>query len=295
MIEPAYRAYVTVRYLEVWRAAQENLPNPDSTRTQDVRWCDLLAGPVTVREPQAAYTLPRWRLGGRPWRVLQMGDFRIPVFLHKGRWSGLYPQHFVRMTAYCRLIEEREGFRSPYGIVLRAGTYQGVTVPNTARTQGAPARGTRRGAAGRRRFGRDERASPARNGRQCVQRMPLRAAPVRTAGRTVRPAPYTPAGQRRTRIPQPLRRSIRRRAAAPVGGGAGMGGDRVIVRRTVVLWCSGRIGADRVSVRPYFSPADRLPNHSNMRIISLSAPLNRTRRRISHCKSSTASSQSFLL
>jgi hypothetical protein len=35
------------------------------------------------------------------------------------------------MAAYCHLVEMCEGFGSPYGIVLWAGTYRAMSVPNT--------------------------------------------------------------------------------------------------------------------------------------------------------------------
>ena len=39
------------------------------------------------------------------------------------------------MAAYCYLLEQNEGFRVPYGVVLVSGTFLAVTVPNTARSQ----------------------------------------------------------------------------------------------------------------------------------------------------------------
>ena len=76
-----------------------------------------------------------WKLGGKPWRVLEYGDLRIPVFKHRRHWKDLYRQHFVRMVAYCRLIETAEGFRSPYGVIIKGETFAAVTVPNTPRTR----------------------------------------------------------------------------------------------------------------------------------------------------------------
>ena len=71
----------------------------------------------------------RWKLAGRPWRVLRKGGMRIPVFLMR-RGNKVKFQHIARMAAYCHLIETCEGAESPYGIVLFNGTYDGIAIPN---------------------------------------------------------------------------------------------------------------------------------------------------------------------
>jgi len=77
----------------------------------------------------------RWKLAGRPWRILAYGDLRIPVWRRRPSKNPvsnrLYPQHYVRMAAYCHLLEQAEpGAISPYGIVLEKQSYIGMTVPN---------------------------------------------------------------------------------------------------------------------------------------------------------------------
>ena len=75
---------------------------------------------------------PATRLSGHPWRVLRKGDVQIPVFRFGGDDpSRLYPKHAVRAVAYCGLLEQATGARSPYAIALLAGTYNGWSLPNS--------------------------------------------------------------------------------------------------------------------------------------------------------------------
>lgn len=127
---------VTVRaHLKIWKEAQPQLPDPKSTKIQYVHWCQLLAAGFMLTEPKNAYHYPPWRLGGKPWRLLEYGDLRIPVFMPGRPWKDLFPQHFVRMAAYCRLIEVREGFKSPYGVIVMPDSFQAIIIPFTAKSR----------------------------------------------------------------------------------------------------------------------------------------------------------------
>jgi hypothetical protein len=133
-VDRCYWAWDAARHLRVWRMARGQMPDPDSARIQEVSWCELRAAGFTTREPEA-YTYEPWKLGGRPWKVLEYGDLRIPVFMYYRKWKGLYPQHFARMTAYCELIEKCEGYRSPYGVILHIADLNALIVPKTARSE----------------------------------------------------------------------------------------------------------------------------------------------------------------
>jgi hypothetical protein len=77
------------------------------------------------------------RLTGRPWRVLRKGDLQIPVFRVTGEGPEvIYPKHTVRAAAYCALLDQSAGAKSPYAIALFAGTYNGWTLPNTPEARG---------------------------------------------------------------------------------------------------------------------------------------------------------------
>ena len=56
---------------------------------------------------------------------------RVPVFRkHRGDQT-VHSQQRARIAAYCHLIETCEGSRAPFGLVLFAGSYDAVLVPNS--------------------------------------------------------------------------------------------------------------------------------------------------------------------
>ena len=138
LYDRGYWGYTIQRQLELWQQVTPRMPDAESPKIQEVDWRDLIASEASPLTPQAAYPAPTWKLGGKPWRLLEYEDLRIPVFKHGGDWNGLFRQHFVRMAALCRLVEMNEGCRCPYGVIVKGpATYAAVTIPNTARTQTA--------------------------------------------------------------------------------------------------------------------------------------------------------------
>ena len=110
-------------------------PVEGSTRAP-VNWWDFLnAGWMSIVCHQP-HRDEEFALSGSPWRILRRGSVSIPVFklTHYDATHGhqLFPQHVVRMAAYCHLIETCEGATSPCGVVLFGNTYEGVTLPNDA-------------------------------------------------------------------------------------------------------------------------------------------------------------------
>ena len=111
--------------------AQPNAPDATLMTTQPVNWWSLRKAGFSVLRPEDAYCDSDLRLSGRPWRILQKGSLRIPVFRKRSGENALYPQHRVRMAAYCNLIETCERAESPYGVVLFGDGCDGVTVPHS--------------------------------------------------------------------------------------------------------------------------------------------------------------------
>lgn len=109
--------------------AQPDAPDATLMTPQPVNWWSLRKAGFSVLRPEDAYCDSDIRLSGRPWRILQKGSLRIPVFRKRSGENALYPQHRVRMAAYCHLIETCEGAESPYGVVLFGDGCDGVTVP----------------------------------------------------------------------------------------------------------------------------------------------------------------------
>lgn len=109
-------------------------PPADLTDDTRVRWWELLkAGFESVPYLEPLFD-GESGLAGKPWRVLKRGPLRIPVIrlpadnYHAGRY-WVYEQHRVRLAAYAGLLAACEGGRTPYGVVLFGGSYDGVAVP----------------------------------------------------------------------------------------------------------------------------------------------------------------------
>ncbi len=130
-------AWQASEYLASWNAAQPRMPDADSPQVEDMSWCDLRASGFAIHDVPAAYSYEPWAFGGRPWKLLEYGDLRIPVFKYPRQWKGLYPKHFVRMTAYCALLEKCTDYRSPYGVIVRHKSLTATIVPKTQRSEDA--------------------------------------------------------------------------------------------------------------------------------------------------------------
>ena len=109
--------------------AREKVPDPNHQEPQKIYWWNLIQAGYTQYAPSEAMGDPKWRLAGKPWRVLKKGNLRIPVFRKRSLDEKLYKQHFARIAAYCHLLETCEGGECPYGIVMLGSTLKGLTVP----------------------------------------------------------------------------------------------------------------------------------------------------------------------
>ena len=102
-----------------------------STEIQEVNWWSLRKAGFDCLKSVDAFRDPESRLVGKPWRLLVKGtSLRIPV-VRKHRGDRIWrPQHRVRISAYCRLIETCQGGESPFGILMFSDTYQCLIIPN---------------------------------------------------------------------------------------------------------------------------------------------------------------------
>jgi len=122
--------------LLAWQAREvaldANIPCP-------VDWRDFLQGGWMSVPCHEAYRDDARGLVGKPWCVVRRGSITIPVW--KISQSGthaepeIFPQHLVRMAAYCHLVATCEGRQSPCGVVLYGNTYRGTTLPFNATAQ----------------------------------------------------------------------------------------------------------------------------------------------------------------
>ena len=117
-----------------FKAAGAHEPDPDCEEIQAVNWFSMLkAGFFSV--PYHRLTHEKWKVEGKPWRVLRRGNLRIPVFFQSATDQRLHPKHLAKVGAYCHLLQAVENYDSPYGLVLKEGSFEGVAVPYNARSR----------------------------------------------------------------------------------------------------------------------------------------------------------------
>jgi len=130
--------------LEQWSKINSELPGTDITEPTAVYWPNFFVAKYGCDPPTDVMDDEKWRLRGKPWRILRRGKMVIPVFLRnvmRGTDSRdtetppLYNQHFVRIAAYCHLLESSTGLQVPYGVILTRGELTGVAIPNTRETR----------------------------------------------------------------------------------------------------------------------------------------------------------------
>lgn len=101
-----------------------------------MNWWSLRKAGFDCIQPVDPHRDPGQQLVGRPWRVLTKGiTLRIPVIRkHRGDQKSR-PQHFVRTAAYCKLIKTCELGDAPFGVLMFAGTYECLIIPNNTAAQ----------------------------------------------------------------------------------------------------------------------------------------------------------------
>ena len=119
---------------EYLRAQPADLSIPLREDT-NLNWWGLLKSGFDLFEGEKL-TDHKLKITGRPFRVLRKGGLTIPVFYYTGDAAEVRYRDRARIAAYCRLLTENEGCESPYGIILRTGSYTATAVPNDDRAQG---------------------------------------------------------------------------------------------------------------------------------------------------------------
>jgi hypothetical protein len=126
------RILCLVREQAVFAAAAPVTLDLASDQVREVNWWSLRKAGFDCRKPIDPYHDPGERLAGKPWRVLSKDTTRrIPVIRkHRGKrdWGA---QHVVRAAAYCQLVKTCELGDAPFAVLLFAGSYDCVLLPNT--------------------------------------------------------------------------------------------------------------------------------------------------------------------
>ncbi len=128
-IETVLRLVGQRRELLAWQSRELRF---DAETPHPVDWRDILRSSWMTIRCLEAYQDDQRGLIGKPWCVIRHGSFTIPVWRfppHPVAEPQIYPQHLVRMAAYCHLVTECEGRQSPCGVVLFGDSYLGTTLP----------------------------------------------------------------------------------------------------------------------------------------------------------------------
>jgi hypothetical protein len=117
------------------KSAASRVPDFRNGEVQDVYWWGVVNSGFEVKQPHEALRDDKWQLVGKPWRILQKHDVRIPVVRVRMENPRIVRQHFARAAAYCHLLERNEpGVSSPGGIILFSPGYAGKFLPNNHRS-----------------------------------------------------------------------------------------------------------------------------------------------------------------
>lgn len=114
-------------------AGKHREPNPNLPDVQAIHWWDLVQAGFSVEPAHDGLIDPELNFDGKPTRYLRRGNVVIPVW-RMLRYDGrLHPQNFIRMAAYCHLVQKSfgAGVESPYGIILFGHGLDGVAIPIT--------------------------------------------------------------------------------------------------------------------------------------------------------------------
>ena len=144
LIRTLFRGYQI--YSEKQRFLTTRSQTPDLTNLDDeeLDWRAIIRHGFDSGEPIDPFIDRELGLAGRPWKLLKIKNVCIPVFKcrpttpknPKGQKPSnwLYKQHYVRIEAYCQLIQSCTNYQAPCGIVLFAGSHRAFVIKPSAAT-----------------------------------------------------------------------------------------------------------------------------------------------------------------
>lgn len=106
----------------------DRLPDLASAEVEPLNWWQLFRADFVSVSTSGGLRDDDLQLAGQPFKLLKRGDQYIPVFLRRGESTQIYSQHYVRMAAYCLLLQRQTGGNAPFGILLTAGTFECVAI-----------------------------------------------------------------------------------------------------------------------------------------------------------------------
>ena len=125
------------KQLATFESQEKQTPDLKTCGTEIIPWYALLKS-CDVEKCHDLLRDEELGIQGTPWKLLHRGDVTLPVFFCKRPDAAddtaedptlwLKPQHFVRMRAYCHLVEKNTGRHSSCGIIVFAGTLNAVAI-----------------------------------------------------------------------------------------------------------------------------------------------------------------------
>lgn len=114
-------------------AGQHREPNPNLSDVQAIHWWDLIRAGFETQTFQDPMLDSELNLQGKPFRFLRRGNIVIPVWRMRNYDGRLFPQHYVRMAAFCHLTMKSfgAGVECPYGVILFGNELEGIAIPYT--------------------------------------------------------------------------------------------------------------------------------------------------------------------
>ncbi len=108
-------------------------PDPNSPDVQPIHWWDFIRAGFVTQSVHDRLVDSERNFSGRPDRFLRRGNTIIPVWRMPHYAGRLFPQNFIRMSAYCQLVQQSlgAGVECPYGITLFEHGWDGVAIPVT--------------------------------------------------------------------------------------------------------------------------------------------------------------------
>lgn len=97
-----------------------------------VNWWSMIRGGFDSVEPKTLLRDSSLRLAGRPFRILQKGEHRIPVIRIPRQDGRIFFQHVVRLAAYAHLISVCERSSPTCGAILFADSDEALLIPISA-------------------------------------------------------------------------------------------------------------------------------------------------------------------
>jgi hypothetical protein len=114
-------------------AGKQREPTPNSS-DQEIHWWDLIQAGFETQAAQDPLIDPELNFWGSPDRYLRRGNVVIPVWRMPHYDGRLYPQNYIRMAAYCHLVQKSfgVGVECPYGIILFGHGLDGIAISFTS-------------------------------------------------------------------------------------------------------------------------------------------------------------------